>query len=278
MNITMPHSCIRIFLLIFILGGSLPSSAQIYSSKDSTAKPTPLPKPIIKRPKPIMKERSAGLRLNTDGWTVFFERGKVKSEDVKRMDMFHDVRILQFEFSERRHPKELRMYGWDRDRQSDQMYVFGKINNFYALKFNIGNRKMLAGKPYPKAVSVHWVYAAGLSIGLLKPYYVNAYNAVGEPEVMKYSEETSPYFLNSLNVLGASGLTQGIGEIKIKPGLHLKTALHFDYAADKFIVSAVEIGTSAEIYTSKIELMANQKATPYFFNLYAGIQFGKRKR
>jgi len=274
----MPTTCIRIFLFIFILGASAPSTAQIFSSKDSTAKPTPLPKPIIKRPKPITKERSAGLRLNTDGWSVFFESGKVKSQDVKRMDMFHDVRILQFEFSERRHPKELKMYGWDRDRQSDQMYVFGKINNFYALKFNIGNRKMLAGKPYPKAVSVHWVYAAGLSLGLLKPYYVNAYDGAGKPEVMKYSEETAPYFLNSLNVIGASGLAQGLGEIKIKPGLHLKSALHFDYAADKFVVSAIEIGGTAEIYASKIELMANQNATQYFFNLYAGIQFGKRKR
>ncbi|MES2478515.1 MAG: hypothetical protein V4561_05485 [Bacteroidota bacterium] len=274
----MPFSCLRVFLLVLGVTCSNISFGQVYSSKDSTAKPSPLPKPVIKRPKPITKETSAGLRLNTDGWTAFFERGRVKAQDVKRMDMFHDVRIFQIEFSERRHPKELRMYGWDRDRQSDEMYVFGKINNFYALKFNWGMRKMLAGKPYPKAVSVHWVYAGGLSLGLLKPYYVNAYNGVGQREMMKYSTENSPYFLNALNVVGAGGFSQGIGEIKIKPGLHLKTALHFDYASDKFLVSAVEIGTTAEIYASKIELMASQKATPFFFNLYAGIQFGKRKR
>jgi hypothetical protein len=272
------HFVFAVFLLL-----ANQSDAQIYSSSDSTAKPTPLPRQIIKRPKPITKETSFGARIHTDGWSVFFESGKVKSDDMKRIDMFHDVRILQFEFSERRHPKELRMFGWDINKQSDRKYTFGKVNNFYALKFNIGNRKMIAGKPYPNSVSVHWVYAGGLSLGLLKPYYVEAYiskdgGQTFEKNTIKYTPEMSPYFLNPLYVIGAASFTQGLGEMKIVPGLHLKTALHFDYAKDKFLVSAVEVGGSAEFYTSKIELMANQKAVPYFFNLYAGIQFGKRRR
>jgi hypothetical protein len=272
------HFVFAVFLLL-----ANQSDAQIYSSSDSTAKPTPLPRQIIKRPKPITKETSFGARIHTDGWSVFFESGKVKSDDMKRIDMFHDVRILQFEFSERRHPKELRMFGWDINKQSDRKYTFGKVNNFYALKFNIGNRKMIAGKPYPNSVSVHWVYAGGLSLGLLKPYYVEAYiskdgGQTFEKNTIKYTPEMSPYFLNPVYVIGAASFTQGLGEMKIVPGLHLKTALHFDYAKDKFLVSAVEVGGSAEFYTSKIELMANQKAVPYFFNLYAGIQFGKRRR
>lgn len=257
--------------------------AQVYSSKDSTAKPIPLPRPIIKRPKPITKEISGGLRLNTDGWSVIMESGKAKTEDMKRIDMFHDVRILQFEFSQRVHPKELKMYGWDRDRQSDKKYIFAKQNSFYSLKFNYGKRKMIAGKPYPKTVSIHWVYAGGITIGLLKPYYVEAYvskdnGASFSQESIKYTEETSQYFLNPVYVIGASSFMKGIGETKIVPGLHLKSALHFDYTPDKFKVSAIEVGVTAEMYTSKVELMATQKAVPYFFNLYAGIQFGKRRR
>lgn len=260
---------------------SFHAGAQVYSSKDSTARPKPLPKPLIKRPKPITKEFSGGIRLNSDGWSIFAESGKVQSEDVKRMDMFHDVRILQFEFSERRHPKELRMTGWDVNKQSDKTYAFGKINNFYALKFNIGKRKMIAGKPFPGAVSMHWVYAGGISLGLLKPYYVDAYvlsGGSGTRESIKYSAETAGTFLNPAYVVGASGFIKGIGETKIIPGAHLKTGFHFDYAADKFLVSALELGASAEFYTKKIELMASQKAVPYFFNLYVGIQFGKRRR
>lgn len=272
-----------ILFLLFCFCLTSEVSAQIYSSKDSTARAKPMPKPIIKRPKPITKETSIGFRLNTDGWSAVFESGKVKSEDLKRIDMFHDVRILQFEFSERRHPKELRMYGWDRDHQSEKMYAFGKLNNFYSIKFNIGNRKMIAGKPYPKTVSIHWVYAAGLTIGLLKPYYVDAYTSKDngstfEMESVKYTPESAPYFLNPLYVIGSSGFIKGIGETKIIPGLHVKTALHFDYTPNKFKVAAIEVGASGEFYAKKIEMVASQKAVPYFFNLYAGIQFGKRRR
>lgn len=131
--------------------------------------------PLVKKPKPIINELSAGLRLNTDGWAFFVDKGKVITKDVKRSDMFHDVRLFQYELAEKHHPKELSMYGWDVNQQSSKQYRFAKTNNFYTLKFNYGFRKMLAGKPYPHSVSVHWVYAGGLVIGLLKPYYVDAY-------------------------------------------------------------------------------------------------------
>lgn len=273
----------NVSLIILFIASQLRLSAQIYSSKDSLAKPLAFPKEMIKKPKPITKESSVGLRLNTDGWTFVYENGQAKTPDLKKVDKFHNVRLIQFEFTEHRHPKELRMFGWDIDRQSDKKYVFGKVNNFYALKFNYGHRKLIAGKPFPHSVSVHWVYAGGLSIGLLKPYYVDAYISKDggntfERTNTKFESNISEYFLNPLYIIGASGMSYGIGEIKIKPGIHLKSAFHFDYAADKFLVSAIEVGGTAEFYSSKIELMANQKAYPYFFNLYAGIQFGNRRR
>ncbi len=273
-----------LYLFILFIGLNTITFAQAYKSSNGTSIAASAAKPpIVRRPPPITKELSAGFRLNTDGWSLIVESGKAKTEDTRRIDMFHDVRILQFEFSERRHPKELRIYGMDGAKQSDKMYSFGKLNNFYSFKFNYGYRKMIAGKPYPKAVSVHWVYAGGLTIGLLKPYYVDAYvskdnGSTYERESIKNSPENSLYFLNTPFVIGSSGFSKGLGEIKIVPGLHLKTALHFDYTPNKFNVAAIEVGATGEFYTSKIELMANQKAVPYFFNLYAGIQFGKRSR
>lgn len=260
------------------------SHAQVSDTASAAIKSTPVaPRIIVKKPKPITKESSGGFRLHTDGWSVFYESGRAKSSDMKRIEQFHDTRIFQVEFSERRHPKEIRMFGWDINKESSKKYAFAKMNNFYALKFNIGNRKMIAGKPYPNSVSVHWVYAGGLALGLLKPYYVEAYiskdgGQTYDRDIVKYSPEISEYFLNPIYIIGAASFTQGLGELKIKPGVHLKTALHFDYAKDKFLVSAAEIGATAELYASKIELMATQKAVPYFFNIYASIQFGSRKR
>ncbi|HTN17753.1 MAG TPA: hypothetical protein VL092_08745, partial [Chitinophagaceae bacterium] len=59
-----------LIVLLYSIAPNTDLFAQVYSSKDSTAKPLPLPKPIIKKPKPITKEISGGLRLNTDGWSV----------------------------------------------------------------------------------------------------------------------------------------------------------------------------------------------------------------
>ncbi len=267
-----------ITILLFLFVPNFTVLAQQNAHTDSISNTTSLYTPRVKKPKPITKERSVGLRLNSDGYTVFFETGKSIGQDAKRIENLHDTRLWQFEFSEKNAPKELRMYGWDRDKQSDKKYVFAKTNSFYALKFNYIYRKMIAGKPFAKTVSVHWVNGAGLAIGLLKPYYINAYDGAGALKPMKYTPENAEYFLNTYRITGSSGLIKGIGETKIIPGLHLKTALHFDYSKNKFWVTAIETGATAEIYTSKIELMANQKSQQYFFNVYAGFQFGNRRR
>jgi hypothetical protein len=269
------------FLCCMLAAAALSSSdtaanAQTVSGRDSVVSATrkPILLPPVKKPKPITKELSAGIRLNTDGWTFFVETGKVKTDQPKKIDMFHDVRILQFEFSEKKHPKEMKIYGINGGQTSDKTYIYGKINNFYALKFNYGMQKMITGKPLFKCVSVHLVYAGGLSLGMLKPYYVQT-SDVGK---IKYSDKTKNEFLNPATITGSAGFSEGIGELQFVPGLHLKTGFHFDFSRDKFFLAAVEVGATGEFYTRKIEMMANQKATPYLFNLYAGVQFGKRRR
>lgn len=272
----------RIFCLLGLSLLPAASQAQVRSS-DSGMVHKSTPVPAYKKPKPFTLEKSVGFRLNTDGWSAVYETGKSLSEDQKRIERFYDVRVWQFEFSERRHPKELRMVGWDQNQQSDKQYVFGKVNNFYALKINYLYRKMIAGKPDHSAVSMHMVFGGGLAIGLVKPYYVDAYVGSGsgsavERKQVKYSPEVSEYFLNPLYVVGAASWMQGIGETKIAPGLHAKVGSHFDFANRTNKVLAIEVGATAEFYSRKIEMMAVQKPQSLFFNLYAGFQFGSRRR
>jgi hypothetical protein len=246
----------------------------VVNAQTSSSIITPQKIAPTKKIKPLSKEVSGAFRLNTDGWTVAFEKGKIISKDTKKSDQFHDVRFWQIEFSEKRNPKELRMYANDAATSGAKAFAYGKINNCYMLRLDFGKKKLLAGKPYTNSISVHWLYAGGLTIGLLKPYYI----ITADKGAIKYSSDNQASFLNVNNIIGASGFSSGISETKIIPGLNVKTALHFDFAANKNLLSAVELGASAEYFTQNIELMANQKAVPYFFNLYAGIQFGKRSR
>lgn len=244
--------------------------------------PNVVRKPAVKKIKPIRTELSFGARLNTDGWSIFADKGYVRSQETKYSDMFHDMVVFQAEFSEKKHPKETRTTATDLNGSGkSRTFIYGKINNFYNLKLGYGRRRMIAGKPEQGTVSIHWVYVGGLSVGLEKPYYIDAYVPQDNSgnlvlKSIKYEDSTKAAFLDENYIVGSAGFSKGLGELKVVPGLHLKTGLHFDFAARRTTKLAVEVGVSGELYTRKIQMMANQDAVPYFANIYASLQFGKR--
>ncbi len=262
-----------VFLLLASVNVASHACGQVAAhSTDTTQKKLQIatfPKP--KGPKAITKEMSIGFRLNSDGWSIYADRGKVKPIDMKRSDMFHNVRLWQIEFTEKKNPKEYKSTSVD--GSGTNTYVYGKINNFYALKLGWGYRKMLAGKPDPGTVSIHWVNTGGLAIGFLKPYYLNVYS---DPAAIKYSDATKQDFLNQSLIEGNAGFSKGIGEVKIVPGFHFKSAIHFDFSTNKKNVIGIETGFNVEYYTTAVQLMANQPAVPYFADLFLALQFGKR--
>ncbi|OSZ77953.1 hypothetical protein CAP35_06700 [Chitinophagaceae bacterium IBVUCB1] len=233
---------------------------------------------MVKKPKPLRTELSGGLRLNSDGWGVFVDKGWVRSEE-RYSDLFYNIRLFQIEFSERKHPKEAKRTTRlnVNSTENPAPFIYGKINNFYSFKLGYGNRKLIAGKPEPGTVSVHWVYLGGITLGLLKPYYIEVVQAgTSAIETIKYSEAQKNQFTDDRLIIGSAGFSQGLGELQVVPGIHFKTALHFDFAATKHSKLAIETGTNIEYYTSSIPMMVNQKETAYFINVYAALQFGKR--
>lgn len=279
---------ISVFALLSLPVVSSRAQSLQTGAADSAAKIKPVVKPQVikpKKPKPITKEFSVGVRLNTDGWSVFADKGWLLSDDEKTIDKFFNVKLAQVEITEHKNPREIKVTntnGTVAFNDKPKPYVYGKMNNFYALKLGYGKRRMIAGKPESGTVSIHWVYMGGLSIGLLKPYYIDAYVPQDNPpntfvkKSIKYSDEPQDSFLDQRYIVGSSGWSKGLGETKIVPGLQGKTGLHFDFAANTRTKLALEVGLSGELYTKKIELLAGQKAFPYLFNGYVSIQFGKR--
>lgn len=122
------------------------------------------------------------------------------------------------------------------------------------------------------------VYNAGISIGLLRPYYVVVNDpSSGTERTIKYSQEDSALFLGP-TISGGGGLGKGWSEMKIKPGAFAKVAMRFDYGRFNEMVSGLEIGMSLEAYGSKIPIMLLQKKDKsLFFQGYVAILFGRRK-
>lgn len=277
---------IQLFFLLLLIGGSLQAQSSRTSSKE--AKREEKEQRRLKRIS-LFKEReegdnvferewSLGARLNTDGYGGFFELGYRKTRQK--------VTYFQFELMEKKHPKEDRKPGDFRGVDgfgyvyTERPYIFGKQNNFYQAKFGIGQRRLIGGKGNKNGVEVSGVYYGGISIGLLKPYYVMVQDPLNPRETKSIKYGMSPLydgvFLSRQSIIGGAGFGKGWGELSVVPGLHAKTGIRFDWARFNEIVSALEVGVNAEYYTKKVPIMALIDNKQFFFNAYVSLQFGKR--
>jgi hypothetical protein len=223
-------------------------------------------------PKPIKKEISIGYRLHTRGWSVYADYGTVKAKNARLSDMFYNIRFWQLEVGEKKAPEQEKLVIEDANSGRVGSYYYGKINNFYAVKLGYGFRKLLAGKPDPGSVSIHWSVVAGPALGALKPYYVKNINTGN----VKYSTETQSQFLAINQIVDKAGFGTGLGETKYAAGGHLKTMLHFDFAATRYTVSAIETGVDVQYYSQNMPIMLNAESKPYFVDVFVAFQLGKR--
>jgi hypothetical protein len=220
------------------------------------------------------KQSIFGFRFNNDGYGGFYEYAKLKTP--------YKATIFQFEFNEKKHPKE------DKQSNGSQLggglvilgspFVYGKKNIFYQFKMGIGQQIMIGGKGNKNGVSVYGLYSGGLSLGLLRPYYIEVESPLGSSQTkrIKFSTADSAEFMGP-GIVGGTGLGTGWSDLKVIPGLHAKAALRFDWARFNTTISAIETGFNFEWYTKKIEQMVNVDPKSLFVNGYIAICFGNRK-
>lgn len=211
------------------------------------------------------KQTAFGLQLRTNGYAAFLEIGKMKTP------RFTNLYLL--EFSEIFHPKEEKVPSTDQNYFGGS-FKYGKINNFYQAKLGFGQQYVLGQKGNKNGIAVLGIYQAGLSIGLLKPYYIDIDD--NGSRSIKYSGADTSAFLSE-RILGSSGLSKGWNEVKIRPGAFAKVALRFDFDSYNETIKALEIGFSVDAYAKGIEQMVFSKPERLFFQGHIGFVFGGRK-
>lgn len=212
------------------------------------------------------KQNIFGIQLRSMGYGLMYEIGRMKTV---RRTMTYNI-----ELSEIKNAKEDKVGGFF----IGNPYIYGKINNFYQLKLGIGNQYLLGEKGNRNGVAVSAVYGGGLSIGLLRPYYIQVVDpSTNDAKTIKYSTEDSLLFAQGGNIIAGGGLGKGWGEMKIRPGAYGKAGLRFDYGRFNEVVSAIEVGVSLDFYAKKVPIMLSQKDKQLFFQGYITLQFGRRK-
>jgi hypothetical protein len=214
------------------------------------------------------KQTIFGLHLRTNGYGLFFEKGKSKSPTIST--------IFDIEFNEIKHRKEDKLPNGTGGISFGNPYIYGKLNNFYQFQLGLGQQRILGQKGNKNGVAVSMIYKGGLSMGLLRPYYIDVLDNTRANKTIKYTPEDSALFVSGF-IVGGSGLGKGWNELKFKPGIYAKTALRFDFGRFNEVVSAIEIGLSADFYSDKIPQMLFQKEKQFFYQGHISVMFGHRK-
>jgi hypothetical protein len=203
-----------------------------------------------------------GINKNTSGGLI---GGFVLKKSIKINE--RTLQTFGLEIMNVKHPQEVRFSSF-----IGNMYTFGKTNYLYTFRLQYGRDIILFKKAPQQGVEIKAVFAAGPSIGIEAPYYVE-WSSNGNVTVREQYNTNIP---NS-NILGPGRLFQGLGQSNIVFGGNFKAALNFELGAFKSQVTGFEAGFLVDAYTRKIDIMAKADNQAVFPTLFITIFYGSRK-
>ena len=210
------------------------------------------------------KQSLFGLQLRTNGYGLWYELG------WRRSPRWTNVALA--ELTEIKNGKEEKL--GNSENIFGNSFIYGKRNNFYQFKLGYGQQYIFGQKGNKNGVAVTGSLTGGLSLGLLKPYYLEIDSAGGT--FIRYDDNPSA-FLDPNKIIGGAGIGKGFKEIKIKPGAFVKAGLRFDFGRYNESIQALEIGISADYFTDKIEILLMNKTRSLFYQGHIAFVFGRRK-
>ena len=245
----------------FILSIFLFLSVSLFSQ--SAQKPTDM------RDYQYKYEASAGVRIQTNGFTIVGEYGWIK--DIKR------TRLLQLEYS---YYIDYRQKKQHSQVQGGRDYLFGLHNHFHTIRLAYGFKRVIADKAARNGVCLSATFFGGLSLGLLKPYYLNLLQpGDGNGPAIKserYTPASELRFLDRDSIVDAAPIRYGLNQIQPVAGVHLKAALDFDWGSKDEFVKAIEAGIMLDVYYKRLPIMINNSNRFYQAAFFISFQFGKR--
>jgi hypothetical protein len=210
------------------------------------------------------REFTYGINWNSNGALIGGVQFKYGFQHLNYQNQYHTIGL---EIVGVKHPKERSVA----DDSTGSTYVFGKQYQLYVIRVNYGREFIIFGKAEEEGIQVSLIGAIGPSLGLQKPYYVyegdNVRNATPKP----YRPDMS---FN--RIYGSPGFYYGLGEMIPNLGVHIKTAINFEYGSLKSNVAGIETGMMIDFYTKKIVIIPraeNRSIFPsFFFTLYFGFR------
>lgn len=150
-------------------------------------------------------------------------------------------------------------------------FVFGKSNYLYSIRPVYGREKILFKKAPQQGARVTGMVAAGPTLGLEIPYFIQTQTGTKEQYDPNNPRHARPF------IQGSTSPFKGLGQTQIVLGGHLKAALTFETNSTKRRVFGVEVGFTLDAYTREINILPDAENKSTYTSAYFGIYFGKRR-
>lgn len=213
------------------------------------------------------RESTVHATVHTQGLGAGYKYGKIRN--------IYRTTYWDFELSYLRSLKQIKLMNY----YGSTSFVYGKLNDVLVLRGGYEVEQRIYGKPYWGGVELRWIYEAGASLALLKPYYyavvVAKPTSTGEyTQVIEY--QTFDNNSQWIDIMGKAPFKEGLKEIKLRPGVYLKGGMAFEIGTSRLRAQSIEIGAMAEYYPIGIALMADNPEAHFIPTLYLSYHWGSR--
>ncbi len=211
------------------------------------------------------RELTFGVNFNTNG-------GLIGGIDIKyaRVGKPRWFNTLNLQIVGVKHPKEMRYPS----TLTGNTFIFGKENQLFSIRLQYGKDFIFFRKAPTDGVKVTGVFAGGLSLGILKPYYILYQFSQGVIRSEAYNPQKHPNFDA---ILGTGGFFEGFDKAKYLPGLNAKIGLQLEFGTFKNAITGFETGLAFEGFFEDVLIISDAGRDKLFGAAYLSIFFGSRR-
>lgn len=210
-------------------------------------------------------EASFGIFAHSRGFGVNYMRAKHVTGTRKR--------LLEVQALNMKHPKEIRV---SNNADNSKRFVYGKLNNILLFRAGVGYQTTVFKRADRKSVEIRTSYFLGGNLTFAKPSYVLIYRENLSGSKFQQSVRYNPEVHTIDSISGKGPLIDGLGEMKLYPGVYAKFNLSFEYAPYSNKVKAIETGVILDYYPKALPIMARNPAENFIVTVYVGFVFGKK--
>lgn len=215
---------------------------------------------------PLTDEFHLGALFHTQGFGVTARRGVYANAFA--------VRSIGMDLAYFKHPKEIRTS--NPIYENGRPYVYGKQNTLQMLRLWVSKHRIHSEKLRRDAVRFSSYWKAGLSLGILKPVYLE----IGYPDIpyaYVATERYDPEAHFSDNIYGQAPWSNGLDELSVVPGLHAAFGLDFEYGTERFSPKSMTAGIAADAFLTPPEVFAAkfEQNNRLFVTLFATFEVGR---